>query len=170
MNSNRVTEGVGKKIVEALKQQSDVEIMPMDESLEEQNSLDAGIQESSLGANEDLMSTGSNSFEEINENISSFNINNSVSAGDILISDLHVLEPRIVLFLIHNALQPLVRHLLADSVFVVRDENELPLPAIFGIQLHHGMTCCARAGKTIKHNSICYQRYAQQFLNQYNWL
>jgi len=32
MNSNRMTEGVGKKIVEALKQQSDVEIIPVSEN------------------------------------------------------------------------------------------------------------------------------------------
>lgn len=31
MNSNKITEGVGKKIVEALKQQSDVEIVPVKE-------------------------------------------------------------------------------------------------------------------------------------------
>lgn len=32
MNSNRMTEGVGKKIVEALKQQSDIEIIPVKET------------------------------------------------------------------------------------------------------------------------------------------
>ena len=32
MTSNRMTEGVGKKIVEALKQQSDIEIIPVKES------------------------------------------------------------------------------------------------------------------------------------------
>ena len=32
MSSNRMTEGVGKKIVEALKQQSDIEIVPVKET------------------------------------------------------------------------------------------------------------------------------------------
>ena len=38
MSSNKIAEGVGKKIVEALKQQSDVEIVPVQETPDEQDS------------------------------------------------------------------------------------------------------------------------------------
>lgn len=40
MSSNRITEGVGKKIVEALKKQSDIEIIPVNENQFTQNNTD----------------------------------------------------------------------------------------------------------------------------------
>ena len=45
----------------------------------------------------------------------------------------HVLKPRRVLLLLHHALQPLVRNLLADTVLIVRDENELALSAVLRV-------------------------------------
>ena len=39
MVSNRITEGVGKKIVEALKQQSDIEIQSVVDNPADENSL-----------------------------------------------------------------------------------------------------------------------------------
>ena len=51
MANNRMTEGVGKKIVEALKMQSDIEITPMDTSAEE-NDFDMDMQDYNHNADE----------------------------------------------------------------------------------------------------------------------
>ena len=75
MNSGKMTEGVGKKIVEALKQQSDVEILPgNDEQL--------AVSFEDIAVNDNIQPTVSsestgmpNAFEEANKNIASFNIN-----------------------------------------------------------------------------------------------
>lgn len=51
MANNRMTEGVGKKIVEALKMQSDIEITPMDTTAEE-NDFDMDMQDYNHNADE----------------------------------------------------------------------------------------------------------------------
>ena len=75
MNSGKMTEGVGKKIVEALKQQSDVEILPV-------NDEQLAVSFEDIAVNDNIQPTVSsestgmpNAFEEANKNIASFNIN-----------------------------------------------------------------------------------------------
>ena len=75
MNSGKMTEGVGKKIVEALKQQSDVEILPV-------NDEQLAVSFEDIAVNDNIQPTVSsetksmpNTFEEANKNIASFNIN-----------------------------------------------------------------------------------------------
>ena len=76
MSSNRMTEGVGKKIVEALKQQADVEIIPVkDESAEA--AFTSNTQQNPASEN---ISSATTSFEEANNNIASFNFNASNNA------------------------------------------------------------------------------------------
>jgi len=79
MSSNKMTEGVGKKIVEALKQQSsDVDIIPVSEPAETPN-LSA---EESIVNNEEFtpnVQPSINSFDEANSNItSSLNMANAI--------------------------------------------------------------------------------------------
>lgn len=76
MSSNKMTEGVGKKIVEALKQQADVEIIPIkDESAEA--AFTSNTQQNPASEN---ISSVATSFEEANNNIASFNFNASNNA------------------------------------------------------------------------------------------
>ena len=69
MSSNKINEGVGKKIVEALKQQADVDIIPVKEEAAEGNVLVP--QEPVTDAVSDVRP----SFEEANSNIATFNFN-----------------------------------------------------------------------------------------------
>lgn len=71
MNSNKMTEGVGKKIVEALKQQADVEIIPV----KAEQAFDA-----QQNAYNEGFSGSRPSFEEVNNSIASFNYNSQNSA------------------------------------------------------------------------------------------
>ena len=76
MGSNKMTEGVGKKIVEALKQQADVEIIPVkDESAEA--AFTSNTQQDSVIGN---ISSAATSFEGVNSNTASFNFNASNNA------------------------------------------------------------------------------------------
>ena len=69
MSSNKINEGVGKKIVEALKQQADVDIIPVKEEAAEGSVL------MSQEAVTDAVSDVRPSFEEANSNIATFNFN-----------------------------------------------------------------------------------------------
>ncbi|MBR6098496.1 hypothetical protein IKP85_01990 [bacterium] len=69
MSSNKINEGVGKKIVEALKQQADVDIIPVKEEAAEGSVLVP--QEPVTDAVSDVRP----SFEEANSNIATFNFN-----------------------------------------------------------------------------------------------
>ncbi len=80
MDSNKMTEGVGKKIVEALKQQSDnIDIIPVAE--ESANDIMSDIQTMEESANqvEEETVSSQTSFEEVNSNISSFNFNTALN-------------------------------------------------------------------------------------------
>ena len=86
MASNRITEGVGKKIVEALKQQSDIEINPVHE--EEDSFSTPSYEETETEViqpqNNDLF-TSNNTFENIQEpktEQSSFTFANSQQIND----------------------------------------------------------------------------------------
>ena len=83
MDSNRVTEGVGKKIVEALKQQSDIEIEPVDNDSFNTDFDDIGMfaeEEKVEEKNGDKIVGMTNSFDEVNRNIASMNINNTMDS------------------------------------------------------------------------------------------
>ncbi len=77
MNSNRMTEGVGKKIVEALKQQSDVEIVPVKENHETPELTNL----SSLTEANTLMDEIIMPQQEIPQPTQSFNFNNDVETA-----------------------------------------------------------------------------------------
>ena len=80
MDSNKMTEGVGKKSVEALKQQSDnIDIIPVAE--ESANDIMSDIQTMEESANqvEEETVSSQTSFEEVNSNISSFNLNTALN-------------------------------------------------------------------------------------------
>ena len=80
MDSNKMTEGVGKKIVEALKQQSDnIDIIPVAE--ESANDIMSDIQTMEESANqvEEETVSSKTSFEEVNSNLSSFNFNTALN-------------------------------------------------------------------------------------------
>lgn len=68
MSSNKMTEGVGKKIVEALKQQADVEIIPV--------KADQGFGD----VHQEQIPVARPSFEEANNSIASFNFNSQNNA------------------------------------------------------------------------------------------
>ncbi len=92
MASNRITEGVGKKIVEALKQQSDIEINPVHE--EEDSFSTPSYEETETEViqpqNNDLF-TSNNTFENIQEpktEQSSFTFANSQQINDAFNSNL----------------------------------------------------------------------------------
>lgn len=75
MSSNKMTEGVGKKIVEALKQQSDVEIIPVKDAQEESAisvQTESPVEETPI----------SNAFDEANNNIATFNFNTQSGVAD----------------------------------------------------------------------------------------
>ena len=77
MNSSKMTEGVGKKIVEALKQQSDVEILPVKDENLAVSFEDIAVGEETKGAAITENAGMPNAFEDVN-NTSSFNINNVI--------------------------------------------------------------------------------------------
>lgn len=77
MNSNKMTEGVGKKIVEALKQQSDVEIVPVKENHETPELTNL----SSLTETNTLMDEIIMPQQEIHQSTQSFNFNNDVETA-----------------------------------------------------------------------------------------
>ncbi len=81
MNSIKNTEGVGKKIVEALKQQSDVEVVPVMEEVinsEPENFIPSGISENPETVTESL-SVSQSAFEAANDSLnSSFNMNGNM--------------------------------------------------------------------------------------------
>jgi len=83
MDSTKITEGVGKKIVEALKQQSDIEIIPVNE---ENNGEQELTNISTLAEKEESpmeeISVQNDTFEEVNKNISSFNFNDMDNTVD----------------------------------------------------------------------------------------
>ena len=92
MASNRITEGVGKKIVEALKQQSDIEINPVHE--EEDSFSTPSYEETETEViqpqNNDLF-TSNNTFENIQEpktEQSSFTFANSQQINDAFNSNM----------------------------------------------------------------------------------
>lgn len=92
MASNRITEGVGKKIVEALKNQSDIEINPVHE--EEDSFSTPSYEETETEViqpqNNDLF-TSNNTFENIQEpktEQSSFTFANSQQINDAFNSNL----------------------------------------------------------------------------------
>lgn len=92
MASNRITEGVGKKIVEALKHQSDIEINPVHE--EEDSFSTPSYEETETEViqpqNNDLF-TSNNTFENIQEpktEQSSFTFANSQQINDAFNSNL----------------------------------------------------------------------------------
>ena len=66
------------------------------------------------------------------------------------IINLEIFELCRILLFINNALQTLIRHLLANAVFIIRNENEFPLTAILRIQFHHSMTRRTRTGKEVE--------------------
>lgn len=78
MSSNKMTEGVGKKIVEALKQQADVEIIPV----KEEPTGTAFNPNPQMEPAMETVASASPSFEEVNNNIASFNFNASNNAID----------------------------------------------------------------------------------------
>ncbi len=82
MDNTKMAEGVGKKIVEALKQQSDVEIIPVKENSEEQDSEKVqtfeGLGEKSVTDS----SFGSDTFEGFNSGMSDFSMNSSENSID----------------------------------------------------------------------------------------
>ena len=82
MDNTKMAEGVGKKIVEALKQQSDVEIIPVKENSEEQDSEKVqtfeGLGEKSVTDS----SFGSDTFEGFNSGMSDFSVNSSENSID----------------------------------------------------------------------------------------
>lgn len=82
MNSNKMAEGVGKKIVEALKQQADVEIIPVKDSAEEPV---FDIQQEAPVAENDFSPRVS--FDEANNNIASFNFNPANNSIDNIINN-----------------------------------------------------------------------------------
>ena len=67
------------------------------------------------------------------------------------IVDLVVLEPRRIPFLRNHPLQPLIRHLLANPVLVVRDKDELAFLSVTLVELHNSVTSCSRSCKEIQH-------------------
>ncbi len=78
MNSSKMTEGVGKKIVEALKQQSDVEIIPVKEDNQETDFATNYEPITPPPAAFDDTSVKKNIYEEPNFNMSApFNFNNN---------------------------------------------------------------------------------------------
>lgn len=82
MDNTKMAEGVGKKIVEALKQQSDVEIIPVKEKQEEQNS---GIGQTFGGLDENSVAEstfGSDTFEGFNSGMADFSMNNPEKSID----------------------------------------------------------------------------------------
>lgn len=78
MNSNKMTEGVGKKIVEALKQQSDVEIIPV------KSEQELGIPRNVYNEN---IAGSRPTFEEANNSIASFNFNSQNGSVENTISN-----------------------------------------------------------------------------------
>lgn len=82
MDNTKMAEGVGKKIVEALKQQSDVEIIPVKENPEEQDSEKVqtfeGLGEKSVTDS----SFGSDTFEGFNSGMSDFSVNSPENSID----------------------------------------------------------------------------------------
>ena len=82
------------------------------------------------------------------------------------IVDLVVLQPRRIPFLRNHPLQPLIRHLLANPVLVVRDKDELTTALlVFCVHLKHSMSCRPRSSKAIKYNGVCTKRNADQLFN-----
>ena len=82
MDSTKMAEGVGKKIVEALKQQSDVEIIPVKENPEEQVSENIPVS-GSVGENSVADSSfGSDTFEGFNSGMSDFSVQGSENSID----------------------------------------------------------------------------------------
>ena len=81
MDSNNMAEGVGKKIVEALKQQSDVEIIPVKEEQEDLTNM------SSLETQEEApiseISYSGESFDDVNSRISEYDINDTENPVDV---------------------------------------------------------------------------------------
>ena len=81
MSSNNMAEGVGKKIVEALKQQSDVEIIPVKEEQEDLTNM------SSLETPEEEpiseISYSGESFDDVNSRISEYDINDTENPVDV---------------------------------------------------------------------------------------
>ena len=78
MNSNRMTEGVGKKIVEALKQQSDVEIIPVKDDTPEYMNFNADAPQPSSIQSDLFNQQNQNMFEDQTNNMATpFNFNNN---------------------------------------------------------------------------------------------
>ena len=77
MSSNKMTEGVGKKIVEALKQQSDVDIISVNETTETEDISNAPIEEP---VNEVSEEAPKPSPEEVDNVLNTLNFNTSSNA------------------------------------------------------------------------------------------
>lgn len=95
MASNKITEGVGKKIVEALKQQSDVEINPINSTKETEIVFDntpsfesepetaAKVEEQIINTIEEPSSSTFNFAHKADDNLTSFNDINTPAQEDL---------------------------------------------------------------------------------------
>lgn len=77
MSSNKMTEGVGKKIVEALKQQSDVDIISVNETAETENISNTPFEEPVNAVSEEAPKP---SPEEVDNVLNTLNFNTSSNA------------------------------------------------------------------------------------------
>ena len=77
MSSNKMTEGVGKKIVEALKQQSDVDIISVNETAETENISNTPFEEPVNAVSEEAQKP---SPEEVDNVLNTLNFNTSSNA------------------------------------------------------------------------------------------
>ena len=84
MNSTKSTDGVGKKIVEALKQQSDIDIVPVKEepSQPELTNINTLVTPKMEKTMEEYTETPKTAFEEANANLASMNLNTINNAFD----------------------------------------------------------------------------------------
>ena len=75
MSSNKTTEGVGKKIVEALKQQSEVDIIPVEENSSE--TVESPMDDSTISNNNDVVKP---STDEVDTVLNTLNFNTAPNA------------------------------------------------------------------------------------------
>lgn len=83
MNSNRITDGVGKKIVEALKQQSDVEIIPVQEEYAAPDLANVNTYAPQSASIEDTVVP-----QETPQMSASFNFNNGMNTNMMMNNDI----------------------------------------------------------------------------------
>lgn len=89
MATNRITEGVGKKIVEALKQQSDIEINPVQEDDSYQTPVYEAPESDIISAQQNILAEDSEPSEEIaTDQPASFTFANSQHINDTFNSTL----------------------------------------------------------------------------------